>query len=173
MNEREFYKRIEGRDDDEAPKAMCSLVIVGPDSNDDPNELGNTTTFNGAVYLAIIPNGLSMIDVIFEDDVDFDYIQMSGLCEQFNKMVMAANANGGEMPSLILTVSEKGELSAIMSCVNCVWSYVPNSPEKICTGLRFIVQTENIHFLEFDDNQVAKVLDEIEEEMIADGGAGM
>lgn len=168
MKERDFYKLIEGRDEEGRPNAMCSLVIVGPDDHNDPVDLGDATSFDGAVYPAIVPGGLSMIDVMFDDPVNFDYIKMSGLCEQFNKMLVSANTNGSEMPSLILTVSEQGELSAIMSCVNCAWTFVPTSPEKVCTGLRFIVDTNNIHFLEFNEEQLYKVLDELEDEIIAD-----
>lgn len=167
MTERDFYKKIEGRDDIGTPNAMCSLVILKLDANDEPAEVTTVTTMNGAVYLAIVPNGLSMIDVMFEEPMDYDYIQMGGLCEQFNRMVADANVHGSVMPSLVLSVSEQGDLTSVMSCVSCAWSYIPTSAEKICTGIRFIMETKHIHFLAFNDEQVNLVLNELEDEIIS------
>jgi hypothetical protein len=169
MTERDFYKRIEGRDDTGTPNAMCSLVILTPDEDGDPSEVATATTLNGAVYLSIIPDGLSMIDVMFDEHTDYDYIQMGGVCEKLNFMVADANRNGTVIPTLALSISEQGDFSSFMTCVNCVWSYIPTSVEKICTGIRFIVKTEDIHFLEFNENQVNTLLDELEDEIISDG----
>lgn len=168
MDERSFYKKIEGVEEDGTSRAMCNLAIVGPDGDDDPIELGTAVALNGAVYLSIIPGGLSMIDVMFEDHTDYDYLKMAGLCDQYNKMVADANANATEVPSLTLVVSEKGELAMMMSCVGCAWSYMATSPDKPCSGLRFIVQTDHIHFLEFNDEQITKILDELEDEELSE-----
>jgi hypothetical protein len=167
MTEREFYQLIEGRDESGAPNAMCSIVILEPDENDDPTEIASATTMTGAVYLAIVPDGLSMIDVMFDDNTDYDYIQMGGICERYNSLIADANRNGTTIPSLALSISEQGDFSAFMTCVNAAWSYIPTSAEKVCTGIRFIVKTEDIHFLEFDEEQVNKLLDELEDEIIS------
>lgn len=164
MTERAFYKSIEGCDKEGSPNAMCSLIILGPDEHGEPVSLGEATSFTGIVYPAIVPGGLSMIDVLFDDPLDYDYMHMVGVCEQFTKMVMAANANGSEMPSLILTVSEQGVLSKIMSCTNCAWSYIVAGAGQTVSGIRFIIDTKNIHFMEFDDDQLEKVFDELDEE---------
>lgn len=167
MTEREFYKLIEGRDETGTPKGMCSLVILIPDENGEPKQVATASTLNGAVYLAIVPNGLSMIDVMFDEPTDYDYIQLGGICEKFNIMISEANRNGTVIPSLVLSVSEQGDFSSFMSCVDCVWSYIPTSAEKICTGIRFIMETKNIHFLEFDETQINVLLNELEEEIIS------
>lgn len=166
MTEREFYQTIEGRDESGTPNAMCSVVILEPDDDDDPREIASATTLNGAVYLAIVPGGLSMIDVMFEESTDYDYIQMGGICERYNSIIADANRNGTTIPSLALSVSEQGDFSAFMTCINSAWSYIPTSAEKVCTGIRFIVDTENIHFLEFNPEQVDMLLDELEDELI-------
>lgn len=167
MTEREFYQKIEGRDESGTPNAMCSVVILEPDGDEDPREIASATTLNGAVYLAIVPGGLSMIDVMFEEHTDYDYIQLGGICEKYNSLVADANRNGTTIPSLALAVSEQGDFASFMTCINSAWSYIPTSAEKVCTGIRFIVDTENIHFLEFDDEQVDKLLDELEDEIIS------
>jgi len=168
MTEREFYYLIEGRDEENTPNAMCSLSILLPNKYSEPEEAAAVATSHGAVYLAIVPGGLSMIDVMFEDETDCDYLQMGGVCEKAFSMISAANANGTEIPSITLSVSEHGDFSAFMTCVNCAWSYIPTSAEKVCTGIRFIVETKNIHFLELDSTQIDKILYELEEEIICD-----
>lgn len=171
MTERDFYKKIEGRDESGTSNAMCSVVILEPDTEDEPKEVASATTLNGAVYLAIVPGGLSMIDVMFEDNTDYDYIQLGGICERYNQMIADANREGTVIPSLALSVSEQGDFSAFMTCINSAWSYIPTSAEKTCTGIRFIVNTENIHFLEFDEEQTGKLLDELEDELITGSAA--
>lgn len=168
MEEREFYKLIEGRDEAGKPNAMCTVNILMPDENDEPKELASVATMNGAVYMAIVPYGLSMIDIIFDEPTDFDYLQMGGICEHAFALISTANAEGTPVPSLTLSVSQQGDFAAFMTCMDCVWSYIPTSAEKICTGIRFITKTENIHFLELTEGQVVKVLDEIQEDMLTE-----
>lgn len=164
MTEREFYQEIEGRTEDEKAKAMCSLSILFPAEGDDVEEYKSVATMDAAVYPAIIPKGLSMIDLLFESNTDIDYLRFSSVCEEFFELVTDANRNGDAIPTLCLTVAPIGDFADVLSVLNCVYSYVPTTAEKICTGLRFIAMTEQVSFLSLDEDELNSVMDEINDD---------
>lgn len=163
MTEREFYQEVEGRDKNGMSNAMISLSILYP-NEEDVAEQRTFSTLDGAAYFAIMPDGLSMIDVMFENYTDFDYIQLGDVCEEYFNLLSEANSNGTEIPSLVLSIAPKGDFSSIMTAMNCVWSYIPVSATKMCSGIRFIVQTGNLNFLEMTEEQADAILDELDDE---------
>ena len=165
MTEQEFYSLIEGRDDDGTPKAMCTLGLLTVNDASEITELATAASLNGAVYLALIPGGLSMIDIMFDEPTDYDYLQLGGVCEMLNKEIANANRNGAEPPSLTLTLTQQGDFQTFLTATDCVWSYIPTSAEKICTGIRLITSTDNINFLELDDGQVDEMIEDMKEQM--------
>ena len=173
MDERTFYKLIEGRDEDEQAKASvtASILLVSEDAIEEDGtpevaQLDGVTIFDGAVYLAIQPNGLSMIDVMFDDPTDYEYLKLGTLCEGYTECLQANNRGDGSLPLLSLNITEQGEIGRALTVTNAVWSYIPTSADKICTGIRFIALTENLHFVELTDNQVDLLLDEIGGELL-------
>ena len=160
MTERDFYTLIEGTNEFDQPKATCVVSILQPDDKGDPEIVAQTVTHNGVVYMAIIPDGLSMIDIIFDTNVDYEFLQLGGLCEQFFDNVAAANREGGLIQTLALSIMENDTLDTNMSCVDCVWTYIPVTAEKVCVGVRFLCKTENIIFTELDEDQVDALLGE-------------
>lgn len=169
MTEREFYNQIEGRNEDEQAKAMITASIVLT-SNDEEEvaALDNISVFDGAVYLAVEPNNLSMIDVMFDEPTDYEYLQLGQMLEKFNEVLRAYNNGKCSEPLLTLTICRQNDVSAVLTVVNAVWSYIPTSPDKVCTGIRFIVLSDNLHFTELTDEQIDLILDEVGEEMLQD-----
>lgn len=167
MTDEEFYKRIEGRNEDETAKAMVSLSIITiGDSDDDIQCSDNVSVYDGAVYLAVSPNNLSMIDVMFDEPTDFDYLQVGGICEKFSQMLSDYNAFGGRLPMLNIVICEQGDFQSSLNVLNAVWSYIPTSADKICTGVRLIALTDNLNFVELTDEQVDTVLDEVGDDLL-------
>lgn len=173
MDEREFYKLIEGRDKNEQARATvaASILLVSDDAIEEDGtpevaQLDGVTIFDGAVYLAIQPNGLSMIDVMFDDPTDYEYLQMGALCEGYTTSLQAHNRGDGSLPLLSLNITEQDDIGEALTITNCVWSYIPTSADKVCTGIRFISLTENLHFVELSDEQVDLLLDEVGGELL-------
>lgn len=164
MTERELYQEIEGKNEDGTTKAVISLAILTPNEEGEPEIEDSTTSMSGTVYLAIKPDSLSMIDVLFPSNTDADYLQFSGLCERYFETLADANRNGWPIPSLVMTVMPKGDFANSLNVIDCVWSYIPVTAEGVCSGLRFIAKTEFLNFISLSETEAYKLIDEIDDE---------
>ena len=170
VTESDFLKHTEGKGPNGISNANVTIAILTPDENGEIDEEDKRFIENGVVHYAIIPNGLSMIDVIFDSNVDFDYIQAGTICERFFDLAgITSRENTNKIPTLSLSITPKGDVANIMTAVDCVWSYVTASPELVCTGIRFICKTENISFVQLTPEQVNTIFDEIDAEDIKNG----
>jgi len=143
MTEQEFYSLIEGRDEEGMPNAECEISIWRLHENEQAEELATVVTRTGVVHHTIVPDGLSTFDIMFEDNTVHDYIRMGIICEKTFPMLLKDYTN--DLPTLDLDIIDK-DFSAAIICSDCVWAYIPASPENRCVGIRFIVKTEDINY---------------------------
>ena len=162
----ELFEKIEGRDEYGIPKAICNLNILMPDDNGDPDIIRTANTLNGTVALSIIPDGISAVDVVFENETDYDYLQFSTLCEEHFKQVSDAMKNDGIVPSLTLSICPRDDIGEFLQLMNCQWSYIPVSQDGKSSGIRFIAMPDCVFVTEIPDEVFEAVAEDIAAENV-------
>ena len=157
-SEIEFLKETEGLDEDGNKKTMISINVTIPD-DESREPIAKFITEEATVFYAIMPDGISMIDILFDSNTDYDYLQFSKVCEEYFDNLSVANIYGTELPILTVTISPADDFSTFLTALKASWSYIPSTAEKTCSGIRITCQTENLLFAQLDKGTVTTIYD--------------
>jgi len=161
LTQQEFLDEVKGVDEEGKSKAQ---LVVGIMDVLKEEMIDTVTLFYGVVDIAIVPDYNSAFEVTFTDSADYEYVQLTGLLEEYFSLVSQANTLGEIPPLLTLTIMPAGDIENYLTVVGAMYSYKANRPNEIACGIHFVAPTENIEFIELEEDTVNELLDEIDEE---------
>lgn len=126
----------------------------------------------GAVYMSDVALSLrftgdfAVVDLCFEDCVDFDYLRAGELCRKYDGLAEGEILEGEKMDySLVLSVVPEGEYDTFFVGLDGVWSFVSEKPEGICHIIRLVFAREKFGVYEFGKEAVEELIGEVMEEV--------
>ena len=134
---RVLLRSMEGRDENGRSNAVCGMHIFSV-GEEPPVEVRGYSCIDAEVRFHIVPRGMSEIDFVFSDEEDYDYLQVSDVCREFEERT----EEGEEcLINLVMTPDEGGE--SFVSAMCRVWTC--GKPYDDGTSVtRFFVETEQI-----------------------------
>ncbi len=161
MDQNEFLNEVKGLDEDGKSKAQVVVGIMDVVKNE---MIDTVTSFYGVLDVAIVPDYNSAFELTFSDSGDYEYVQLTGLLDEYFNLVSEANSKAEIPPLLTLTIMPAGDIENYLTVVGTMYSYKASRPYEIPDGIHFVAPTENIEFLGLDEDTVNTLLDEIDEE---------
>lgn len=128
----------------------------------------------GAVYLsdAVLSvrftSDFAVVDLCFEDCVDYGYLLAEELCRKYDALVDAEDLDGKTMVySLVLSVVPKGEYDTFIVGLDGIWSFTSEKPGGMCHIIRLVFAREKFGVYEFGkeavENMIGEVIQEVKE----------
>lgn len=158
---RTLFEEIEGRDELGTPKAACSLTIQRMISEDDTEVVQSVSTQDAVVSVYSTPLWMT-VDLRFEDRLDYDYLQFSQVCMEYQAL---ANDSEAEPLSMVLSLTPLGEYNYFIVGVNGAWNFQPDKPDGECNTLRFIFIKECFGVYELTDEAMEEMIEEAGQEL--------
>lgn len=159
-NERDLVSLIEGNDESGKPKAACCVMIQGYERENEPEEVTSFCTTEAVV--SIMTTDLwSVVDLTFEDDLDYDLIQMWQVCKEYSKLVQEEE----KRVSLVLSVTPLGNYDFFMVGMGGGWSLLADEPGMGCNGIRFMFLKDRFGVYELSDKEMKIMIEEAALEM--------
>lgn len=153
MTIQEFMERVEGVGSDGEKKAVCAVQILQAKGEDDAEVLREYVTPDSVVSFAIVPNGISMVDLEFDGATDYDFLQVAGVCDEYNERIRKIKSGDTVRPVLAVTVTAETDFERFLNLSDCAWCYTSTAAGEPTSGIRFIVGTSNIGYLELTKEQ--------------------
>ncbi|WP_458457782.1 hypothetical protein, partial [Pseudobutyrivibrio sp.] len=143
MNEIEFLNEVKGLDEDGKSKAQVVVGIMDVLKNE---MIDTVTSFYGVLDVAIVPDYNSAFELTFSGSGDYEYVQLTGLLDEYFALVSASNDRGEIPPLLTLTIMSVGDIENYLTVVGAMYSYKSKRPYEIADGIHFVAPTENLEF---------------------------
>ncbi len=161
LNEIEFLDEVKGLDENGKSKAQVVVGIMDVLKNE---MIDTVTSFYGVLDVAIVPDYNSAFELTFSDSGDYEYVQLTGLLDEYFNLVSAANSGEEIPPLLTLTIMPAGDIENYLTVVGAMYSYKSKRPYEVPSGIHFVAPTENLEFFGLDEETVNTLLDELDEE---------
>ena len=136
----EILQMLEGRDDTGAARAVCNLSIQQWNGAEWIT-ITEKNTRDAVVSVYMTEVWLAM-DLEFEDRLDYDYLQMAQVCQEYVKMTKVGKKDEMMPVGLVLTLAPIGDYDYVLIGRNGFWSYMPERADGYCHVLRFIFSKE-------------------------------
>lgn len=131
--EKNYISAVEGVDELGNARAVCSLTIQRPIDGLQSEVIQSVATMDAEVSICFTKLWVT-VDLKFEDNLDFDYLQMSQVCLDYAKL----QEEEAESMSLVLAITPLGEYDFFLVGVEGIWCFQSDKPEGICNTIRFI-----------------------------------
>lgn len=160
---RTLFEELEGRDELGTSKAACSLTIQRI-IEDDTEVVQSVSTQYAVVSVYSTPLWMT-VDLRFEDRLDYDYLQFSQVCMEYQEL---ANDSEAEPLSLVLSLTPFGEYNYFVVGVNGAWNFQLDKPDGECNTIRFIFMKECFGVYELSEEAMEEMIEEAVQEMELD-----
>ena len=161
LTQEELLEEVKGKDEDGKSKAQVTVGIMDVLNNE---MVDSVTSLYGVLDVAIVPDYNSAFELVFTDSADYEFIQLTGLLEEYFGLVSQANTLGEIPPLLTLTIMPQGDIENYLTVAGAMYSYMASRPYEVPHGIHFVAPTENIEFLELDEDTVNLLFEEVDEE---------
>jgi len=160
--EKEFFELINESHKEEGAMFVCGVSIQRMISETEAEVVRSAFSMDASIRIHVT-NIWTVVDVIFEDYLNYDYLQILDVCNDY----IQRQGNSLQEPlSLVLTVTPLGDYDFFLSGVDGFWSYYTEEPTELVHGLRFIFQHDQIAGYELDSETVELMLKEAAGELI-------
>lgn len=121
----ELVQMLEGKDESGAARAVCNVSIrkVASDTEWELVEEKNTLD---AVVSVCAAGVWIVVDLKFEDRLDYDYLQIAQVCMQYADMARAGDNDDELQVDLLLSMTPIGEYDYLFIGSNGFWSFMPD-----------------------------------------------
>jgi len=161
MQSMEILQRIEGVDEIEEARALCSVSIQREMSELEPEVISSAFTKEAVVSFYLMPSWVA-VDLKFSDHLDFDLFQMVQVCKEYSGKT---GTNAWLQSDLVLSICPKGEYEQFIIGRNGFWSLMAESMEKYCDTIRFLFPREQFGVYEFTEETAEQLIEETAQEV--------
>lgn len=131
--EKDYISAVEGVDELGNARAVCSLTLQRSVDELQSEVIQSVATMDAEIFI-FFTNLWVAVDLKFEDNLDFDYLQMAQVCMDYAKF----QKEEAESMSLVLAITPLGEYDFFLVGVEGIWCFQSDKPEGICNTIRFI-----------------------------------
>lgn len=164
QSEWEQIKSIEGVDEMGNPQAICCVMIQKGVSKCDLETVETCCTLEAVLSICMTELWVA-VDLQFEDELDYDMIQMVQVCREYEELSKCERGEAGEGFSLDLSVTKAGEYDFFLIGMGGFWCLMPGEPGESCRILRFMFLRERFGVYALSDEVVEKMVEEVEKEL--------
>lgn len=163
-----IYQRVVGTDENGESKAICCLMIEKRQEGAGAGPVVQELAYMLDACVAVSFTGdFVVVDLVFEDNLDYEYLQAGELCRRYSDMAdvrCLADHADGEM-SLVLSLVAKGEYEVFLTGLDAAWCFMPRVPEGVCSVIRLIFLREKFGEYEFTNEAMEGMIGELVEEV--------
>lgn len=163
-----IYQRVVGTDENGEAKAICCLMIEKRQEGTGAGPVVQELAYMLDACVAIsITCDFAVVDLVFEDNQDYEYLQAGELCRRYSDMAdvrCLADHADGEL-SLVLSLVAKGEYEAFVTGLDAAWCFMSRVPEGVCSVIRLIFLREKFGEYEFTNEAMEGMIGEAVEEI--------
>ena len=159
----EILQMMEGKDETGAARAVCNVSIRKAVSETEWETVEEKSTLEALVSVCVTDVWV-VVDLEFEDRLDYDYLQMAQVCMDYADMVRVGETDK-ELADLVLAITPIGEYDYVLIGRNGFWSFMPERPEGYCNTIRFIFPREQVGMYEILESGVEQMVTEAEKEV--------
>lgn len=174
QDELELMRAVEGVDATGNAKAVCCVLIQKRDTDLEPETISSACTMD-AVLSICTTDVWAVVDLQFEEELDYDLLQMTQVCEDYVDLVKERDGSDKKQLSLVLSITPVGEYDFFLIGMDGFWSLMPVEPGGECSILWFIFLQERFGAYELSAETIEKMIAEVTEELEEDewnGGGG-
>ena len=153
-SEKEIFELLEGIIAEEKSSVACGITIQRMKSEAEPEAIRTAFSLEAAIK-SHITELWTVVDVVFDDCLHYDYLQMLAVCEDY---VELQKGKPLERMSLVLTLTPLGEYDFFFAGVDGFWAYYTDKATEPCHGLRFIFWKEQFAGYELKPGAVEEMI---------------
>lgn len=131
--EKDYISAVEGVDELGNARAVCSLTLQRSVDELQSEVIQSVATMDAEIFIFFTKLWVA-VDLKFEDNLDFAYLQMAQVCMDYAKF----QKEEAESMSLVLAITPLGEYDFFLVGVEGIWCFQSDKPEGICNTIRFI-----------------------------------
>ncbi len=154
----EILRMLEGRDETGAAKAICNVSIQKWNGTDWETIAERNTM--GAVVWVYVTDVWLAVDLEFEDRLDWDYLQMAQVCQEYAEMTRVGRLDEVMPAGMVLTLASIGDYDYVFIGRNGFWSFMPDRAEGYCRVIRFVFLKEQCGIYELMESSVEQMIKE-------------
>jgi hypothetical protein len=163
-----IYQRVVGTDENGEARAICCLMIEKRQERDGVGPVVQELAYMLDACVAVsFTEDFAVVDLFFEDNLDYEYLQAGELCQRYSDMAdvrCLADYADGEL-SLVLSLVAKGEYEVFLTGLDAAWSFMPQEPEGVCSVIRLIFMRGKFGVYEFVKEVMEGMIGETVEEV--------
>lgn len=168
QDELELMRAVEGVDATGNAKAVCCVLIQKRDTELEPETISSACTMD-AVLSSCTTDVWAVVDLQFEEELDYDLLQMTQVCEDYVDLVKERDESDRKQLSLVLSITPVGEYDFFLIGMDGFWSLMAVEPGGECSILRFIFLKERFGAYELSAEVMEQMLEELIQELDAEG----
>lgn len=163
-----IYQRVAGTDENGEANAICCLMIEKRQEGGSTEPAVQELVYMLDACVTVSFTGdFAVVDLIFEDNLDYEYLQAGELCRRYSDMAdvrCLADHVEGEL-SLVLSLAAKGEYEVFLTGLDAAWCIMPREPEGMCSVIRLIFMSGKFGVYEFQKEAIEGMIGEVVEEI--------
>ncbi len=159
--EKELFALINESHKEDGVTFVCGVSIQRMISETEAEVVRSAFSMNAAIQIHVT-DMWTVVDIIFEDYLDYDYLQILDVC---NDYIQLQKDTSQESMALVLTVTPLGDYDFFLSGVDGFWSYYTEEPTELVHGLRFIFQHDQMAGYELNSETVELMLKQVTREL--------
>ena len=166
MKEKDIFISSCGVDEDGNGKAvaMIETLFVNADPDKEPESI-DKITFDGVPLNIMRTARFTMIDFLFRDHTDYDYIRTMEMLKKFSDVRNSLEENATEIPTIQVTVTPKEHGGVYyISGVNAMWCSMSDEPGRSPDMIRFMFVNQDISTYRLSDEAMEELLNNWESE---------
>ena len=132
-HEKDYFSAVERRDELGTSRAACSLTIQRTVDELQAEVIQSVATMDAEVSICSTALWV-VVDLKFEDNLDFEYLQMAQVCLDYAKL----QKEEAESLSLVLSITPLGEYDFFLVGVEGMWCFQSDKPDGVCNTIRFV-----------------------------------
>lgn len=154
----EILQMLEGKDETGVARAVCNLNIQQWNGAEWVTITEKNT--RDAVVSVYVTDVWVAVDLEFEGRLDFDYLQMAQVCQEYAEMTRVGEQDKMLPVGLVLTLAPIGDYDYVLIGRNGFWSFMPDRAEGYCRVIRFIFPKGQCGIYELMENSVEQMIKE-------------
>lgn len=160
----EIIRAIEGIDETGNTKAICNIGILRGSNEDDLEVVKSYNTMDAVVSICTTETW-AIVDLCFEDSFDYDLVQITQLCTEYEHLTKSKVCKDGQMLSLVVSLALAGDYETFVIGRNGFWGLIPQEVGGVLSTIRFVFSMHDFGVYEFSEQAVELLIEETIQEI--------
>lgn len=162
MTDKEVMMACCGMDDDGMPRATVALKMARIHVGEMKEEIKDELILDTPVVNMHRGPKFTIIDLVFTDPQEFQFINSVGRLQKFVKVINSADAENTDdavIPTMVVTVAPRDLMNEyFVSGMHGIWAVMPSHIGMPNDTLRFIFTNDSFHVFSMDEMEERRSL---------------